>query len=106
MALISSSLGLTGKDAVTFLSRYRCVDPLADEALSAPRPAHIFCGKSLFLLIMSIADGCFWVHLTTGSQQTGDCCSIVERQHALPRALSFSLLERGMYGRKGNPEGT
>lgn len=42
MALISSSLGLTGKDAVTFLSRYRCVDPLADEALSAPRPGSYF----------------------------------------------------------------
>jgi len=71
MALICFSLGLTGRDAVPFLSRCCGMDSPADKALSAPGPDLNFCGKRLFLLITSMADGCFWGHLTTGSQRCG-----------------------------------
>lgn len=77
MALICSFLGLMGKDAVTFLSCYCGIDSPADKALSAPRPDLNFCGKSLFLLIMSMAGGCFWVHLTTGSRRLPRCRRVV-----------------------------
>lgn len=44
MALICSSLGLTGRDAVTFLFHYCGINSPADTALSAPRPDLNFCG--------------------------------------------------------------
>ena len=77
MALICCCLGLAGRDAVTFLSRYCGIDSPADKALSAPRPDLNFCGKSLFLLITSMADGCFWVHLTMGSRRPLWCGRVV-----------------------------
>lgn len=87
---------------MTFLFCYHGVAPLDGTVLSAHRPSSYFCGKSLFLLIISIPDSCFCVHLPMGSQQEGNYCGIAGFKHALPRTwLPLSLVNNRCIAGKG-----